>query len=710
MQIRSILVKLNVVFAIFVSVSCKKTTASDILLEETLKYAGENRTELDKVLKHYDKHTDSLKYKAAHFLVENMLGHRSDYNTSIKNTKHIEALEILNNRASKIQPKATGNHVIGKAWWAENRKVKHEISALLKAIDSDKHTVKNDIKIIKSKWLITHIDKAFENWEASKTYNNIDFNEFSETLLPYRYGKEQLNVPEAYPKKIWKPVLANVNLKNTKTIVRALTKYFANVNKLTRQLDYKNDLGFYNILKWTKLNCYDQTAIAAKILNDIGVPTYIEHTPMRFESNAPHSWCVVKDSLGNLLPFSPWWQTLDPLEDNTLHRKNYFERVTKVYRINYAFQDEFARKYKQADEVVYPFFDTVYENDVTDRYHETTTLRIPIHASDFKQNNLAYLSVFTSNRWAAIGWGRVNESKTFVEFKKVPKGCVYAITKYTGEKLQPVTPLFYVNIHGEKIDIAPKDTNIDTMALNKKFPDKERIIYARQILKGARFEGANNIEFKNADTLYEFDEAPKNYVEALSILSAKTYRYVRFIPKAKAEAHMAIIEYYTLPAKTASKKGIETMPYISRFEDTLHLNLYKKQSKLTGKLISNNKNAPLERLQRTVDGNMETFATDKWVGVDFGTPKKITSIRYAGRNANNRINVGDTYELLYYDEGWKTHAKQRAVYNFLNFSQVPSGTIYWLRNLTKGKEEMAFIYKDGKQLFVNYDNLETYFE
>ena len=39
-------------------------------LNEALKFAGENRSELEKVLKHYEN--DSLKLKAAKFLIENM--------------------------------------------------------------------------------------------------------------------------------------------------------------------------------------------------------------------------------------------------------------------------------------------------------------------------------------------------------------------------------------------------------------------------------------------------------------------------------------------------------------------------------------------------------------------------------------------------------------------------------------------------------------
>lgn len=54
-------------------VSCQSRNEA---LETALKLAGDNRPELEKVLSHYSKNpTDTLKLKAAKFLIENMPGH-----------------------------------------------------------------------------------------------------------------------------------------------------------------------------------------------------------------------------------------------------------------------------------------------------------------------------------------------------------------------------------------------------------------------------------------------------------------------------------------------------------------------------------------------------------------------------------------------------------------------------------------------------------
>jgi hypothetical protein len=63
---------------VFLTIVCSNPGSH---LEQALELAGENRPELEKVLSHYSQsQADSLKYKAACFLIENMPGHYSNSN------------------------------------------------------------------------------------------------------------------------------------------------------------------------------------------------------------------------------------------------------------------------------------------------------------------------------------------------------------------------------------------------------------------------------------------------------------------------------------------------------------------------------------------------------------------------------------------------------------------------------------------------------
>ena len=522
--------------------------------------------------------------------------------------------------------------------------------------------------------------------------------------MPYRYLKEPIDNFDKNNQKIWKTLLTGTDLNHTKKVITILSSYFDRIDRLSSgksKLNYNGDLGFYNILKWSKLNCNQQSVIATHILNDIGIPTYIDFTPMWLNRDSGHSWCVSKDTTGVYLPFSPWWQSVNEKYRKGVFSKNYFKRTSKVYRRTYEIQKEHALKYSKKNEDIPPFFRDKHFLDVTDAYHKTTTLTIPIQVSNFKNNNLAYLSIFKRNGWHPIAWAKVDRQKEQIVFEKVPVGIVYTLGTYTDKKITSIDDAFYVDNKGNTKTIKPsKGNKIKVMRLFEKYPEKERLLDYRAERIGGVFEGANNNKFKNADTLYTFTKRPEGYVKEIKINTNKKYRYVRFIHKNIKQSGIAISEFLKKTNVTDSIiKAVK--PYVFNYKGIIN---DKYLTKLTGKLISNNKKATFKRLNRATDGNLETYVNDKWVGVDFGKPEKIYSIRYAFRNANNKINLGDTYELYYYENGWQYFNSKKAKYNFLDFKKVPSNTMYWLKNITKGKEELPFFYIDDKQVFVNYDN------
>lgn len=51
------------------------------------------------------------------------------------------------------------------------------------------------------------------------------------------------------------------------------------------------------------------------------------------------------------------------------------------------------------------------------------------------------------------------------------------------------------------------------------------------------------------------------------------------------------------------------------------------------------------------------------------------------------------------DNQWNSLGRQIATTVRLEYEDIPSGTLYLLRDLTKGKEERIFEYKERKQQF-----------
>lgn len=71
------------------------------------------------------------------------------------------------------------------------------------------------------------------------------------------------------------------------------------------------------------------------------------------------------------------------------------------------------------------------------------------------------------------------------------------------------------------------------------------------------------------------------------------------------------------------------------------------------------------------------------------------------RNDDNYVCPGDEYELFYNDgiKGWISLGKQIAEDRTLYY-EVPENALFWLRNLTKGKEEQVFFCRNGHPYFV----------
>ena len=57
------------------------------------------------------------------------------------------------------------------------------------------------------------------------------------------------------------------------------------------------------------------------------------------------------------------------------------------------------------------------------------------------------------------------------------------------------------------------------------------------------------------------------------------------------------------------------------------------------------------------------------------------------------------YELFYWEGKWISLGKQVAEDYEILYDEVPEGALLWLCNLSTGREERPFLYKNGKQVW-----------
>lgn len=141
-----------------------------------LEKAGKNKIELEKVIRQYNQNTeDSLKLKAAYFLISNMDIHFSaDYYWADGTGKKIPFNEM------------------DYPDFVTAVKAFEEIKPKYESVKPVSYSYK-DIDTIKAEFLIKNIENAFEVWKRPQA-KNLPFSDFCNYILPYRVGSEPLQV------------------------------------------------------------------------------------------------------------------------------------------------------------------------------------------------------------------------------------------------------------------------------------------------------------------------------------------------------------------------------------------------------------------------------------------------------------------------------------------------------------------------------------
>lgn len=694
-------------------------------LEEALEMAGKNKSELEKVLSHYKQNSEnSLKYEAACFLISNMKYHKSCENIFLDNLYHDFFLQTADLFQSYFGEMSTDQIRSYKESSLDNLRKKISLKyKQLPQIETKLNTIP-DLQIIKADFLINHIDLAFTLWDQNPLLENIDFDEFKEFILPYRatdeciiFNRSEIN--NLFRKELYKDGLSN--------IIFPIERYKAYIDKhrwLHEYIKTDQHIGMYDLfLPRYKMDCHNITNLTCNAFRSVGIPVTREYTPQWIDNDKKHFWCVSPDSLGIYQPYTVPDNNLgDDWEQNIKY-------AGKVYRQTYGANSNSPYFLAKENEYIPPIFRTPLIFDQTFRYHQTVTLRIPFNEKI--NNRLAYICMFNKETLNPVGWGEINTDKHEICIKQFPLNTLLIVIYYDSNKEIAITNPFIIQAkesvdyissprttnHQTNIcDITLKDNNLyysnnfklspigleyiqiipngkknKEMSLSRKYPEKRRMKYFQKRIPGSFFIGEKG---GKTDTLHIIQNIPKPNIQQIELDNFSSYQFYYFISNDEEGVNIAELEFLGAYSENHICEPPIPIPLFSKKE--------KKDNdsslfKISGKILPSN-----ESLKKAFDRNLETFVgRQPIIGMGFNTPVVISHIRFAPRNANNMIVVGDKYTLYYYDKGWKTHATKQAEYNYLLFEEVPSGTVYWLRNNNHGNEELPFYYKDGQQLFIN---------
>lgn len=637
------------------------------ILEDALKYSGDNRYELEKVLSYYSKPgTDPLKLRAARFLIENMLGHYSYNGDDILRFYH-EADSVLS-----LFPK-------------ENLKQRPFLELLCNDFESIAFkypdltsNIIEDILIIKADYLIENIDAAFDLWRNRPWAMHLSFEEFSEYILPYKveelqqldYWRDTLKgrfnnnyfaepYNDEYRNSVFGIALSiNQEIKDKIKPFSTFSRFnYSGYKLLNAETIYKLPFG----------ECGDYSILAVSVLRSEGIPASLDYNLQWGRKGSRHLWSVLHNNFGKSIPFHGALD-LDPGE--VFYPVGF---MSKAYRKTYSINKEVSRHNREAAFLKNYF--SVFSKDVTREYMLTSDISISLNKK--VKDKYVYLANFDNKNWTVVDFGKINGKKGV--FTNVGRDIVYVILGYNGKGLVPVSYPFLLKSNGEISYLRADNETTQTMRITRKHPISKYLAGMQNRIIGGQIQASDDRGFSEYETLYTIDSLL--FPDKVNLPNSKPYRYWR---------------YYSPP------KSYCTIAELQFFRDD-------SADPLVGAIIgtegSHDNNSARKMKERAFDGDWLTYSqsdeeTGAWIGMDFGVPTSIRKVRCVPRFDDNGIRAGDRYQLKVWQEGrWKILKDTIPEDKIIYFKDIPVGGLYLLSNLTRGIEERFFTYEKDRQIF-----------
>lgn len=596
-------------------------------LEQALQLSGDNRVHLEQVLRHYSQHpADSLKYKAACFLIENMPGHGWYEGKELdKYQKWLDSVYYDKDFVYKL--------VLYEAFFQQPDA-------------TDDLTKYEDIHQIDSNFLITHIDSTFSAVSRRPWLNTLSFEQLCEYILPYRGGHERPQLLFRLQDSLFKTDIEDWlnydNIRENTTNLFTYSQITKDRPKRWALIQYQGETKAYDT--WGCIPLAIADLWKARLLL---CPVAIDLNPAFPNQNNRHCWSAMVDNTqtNGIKPIS--------FEVN---------KSGKIYRNTFSHQPHPLPK---TQEFIPPFFKSPFYKDVTSLY--TPVKDITINPVIPINTDYGYLCVFNDLKWEPVACAEYENGQ--FKFKNAGCGVVYLPVIYPDEQEVAIAHPFILDWDGRITTLEPDTTNLIHLKLTRKYPLRHTVKSVNQKFRNAVIEASNDPHFKQKDSLGTFGKVSSRQFASAKINSIRKYQYWRI----RSSAYFALGECFLYDTN-----GHKVTP------DT------KKQSQQ-------------EPDETAFDDDPVSYAHSSREGIftfDMGRALALSRIECLLRNDGNQVWPGHWYELNYYSQGgWYSLGVKEARERFVEFGNIPANSLLWLRDLTTGKEERIFTYKDAQIRF-----------
>lgn len=474
---------ISFLFFLYFSVAC--TSSVDSALERALVQSGENRGEWERVLRYYSPEGDSLKKKAAIFLIKNMPGHY---------TLEGGFIDRFNLRLRENYPQK--NYAWYKAVQTVSEKTEY----------GDLCYKAYDLEWLDAEFIIRHIEKLFQLWQTTPWLENLEFQDFCEYLLPYRVSNER---PDSFTDSILLEVgklkkdIQKYSMQFTPTNLYDLLKEFY-PDKSPFQYN-ELILGDKNIPYL--FDCLDATYYDIYKSKLAGLPVVLDYVPFWGRKDGRHYWFTI----------------IDPVYPNKM-KPAVIDYPPKVYRSTYSHQ---IHPQKTENESVPELFTTPFIKDVTSYYTNTSNVVRAVRTGAANPR-YAYLCVFNERKWEAVSWAEIRNGKA--EFRQMGRGMVYLPVYYNAGKQFAAGNPFILHEDGRTEELAADTNTLQTVHLTRKTPLEMRKLPWSQSLKGGYIEMSDAPDFKKSKIVARIDSVQTDH-NVIVLNESEDYRFLRFVSK-----------------------------------------------------------------------------------------------------------------------------------------------------------------------------------
>ncbi|MDE6533128.1 MAG: transglutaminase-like domain-containing protein [Muribaculaceae bacterium] len=625
-----------------ITVSCSGNDS----LEKALRIAGDNHTEMLEAILYFEG--DKEKSEAVEWLIGNMPGNHTLGGHALKSYQGYYHL------FSK-----TGKEAIPRI----DSLVKDEgfsVRALTKY---------EDLRHMKTQYLLHDINLAFKMRDNLPWCADIKKDNFFRYVLPYRIGDEELSCWRDSVLFAFSPVIDSLvaaGVDDPLVAAQAIMEHWNRKEfRWTGQLPSGPALGYANVTDKAG-TCREFAHGVVYLMRAAGIPSGIDMVPVRGENSAGHSWPFIIGKDGRTYVTCTENPSFVPAPE--------FDIVAaKIYREEFGINDSMDTELPSETSMRPKFLRIPKLTDVTAVYKPSGSHDIEL--PDIEGGGTVYLASWGNNEWVAVGF---HTGSSRPVFHNVSQGVVLVAARMEDNVLSPICLPFVVEEGGVIRKIGPGGTE-GMLTAYSKFPLNERngeLVY--RSIDGV-IEGSDEPSFSVRDTVFRISGLAKRRVNYVTLpAQSRPHRYYRYYGAEGSNCNIAEIGLYADTSDSLPLRGRVFGTPGAVDGDTAH------------------------DYRKVFDGDIFTSFDYKeksggWAALDLGYPVSVGKVMFVPRNRDNYVREGDEYELFWFGScRWNSAGRKRATADSVDF-QTPQGTLYYLKNHTRGRSERIFEYDFEKR-------------